>query len=746
MRDLLYPVALAVLILSPAEAPAQVPVEVVAVTGDPAPGTGGATFDSFATSVSLNNSAEVLFFAFVEGVGVDASNDHGIWHGAAGALQLVAREGDPAPDTPAGTLFSQLSAARLDQQGGVAFHGRLAGLGVTPDNDEGVWAGTPGSLVLVAREGDPAPGTPAGVTFGLIFSGGQTLLSPDGRVAMAARLTGPGVTSANDQGFWVGPPGALALVAREGDPAPGAPPGAVYNFNSSSIGIVLNGAGDVAFNAFLSGGGTSGGAIWAGSPGSPTLVARKGDQPPGTGPGVEFSSLRSPTLNALGEIAFGATLFGAGVTPANSAGLWAGAPGGLQLVIREGDPAPGGAPGEVVDLGNFPGLQGLTANGLVLTAQGTRFAGPGVSAANDQAVWIGPAGGLQLVAREGDPAPGTPGDTVLANLTRRAANAGDEVLFISNLAGSLISGGANGLWLADGGGVELLLRTDDLIELSPGDVRPVGLIGLFAGGTGQAGFLGSLNDESQAAVRVGIPSLSGQAIVILSADPGPPLADAGPDQSVDEGVGVALDGSGSLPDPGELAFQWTQISGTPIALDDPTAVTPTFTAPAVGPGGEILLFELVVTDDEARASEPDEVAIEVQNANDPPSCELAVAEPARLWPPDHKLVDIDIAGVTDSDPVFNEVALTITGVTQDEPVDGEGDGSTSPDAVIEDAEPRDRVRLRAERAGGGDGRVYAVGFTASDGFESCSGEVLVGVPKSRKSTPVDSGQAYDSTE
>ncbi len=100
-----------------------------------------------------------------------------------------------------------------------------------------------------------------------------------------------------------------------------------------------------------------------------------------------------------------------------------------------------------------------------------------------------------------------------------------------------------------------------------------------------------------------------------------------------------------------------------------------------------------------------------------------------------------------TDPDNNAVTIQITGVTQDEPVNGVGDGDTSPDAVISG----DSVLLRAERTGltGGvqeNGRVYVVNFTADDGQGgSCSGSIAVGVPHDRKDTPVDDGQNIDST-
>jgi hypothetical protein len=83
------------------------------------------------------------------------------------------------------------------------------------------------------------------------------------------------------------------------------------------------------------------------------------------------------------------------------------------------------------------------------------------------------------------------------------------------------------------------------------------------------------------------------AIVINSA----PVADAGPDQSVDEGNLVALDGSNSYDaDDGIETLVWRQIDGFPVDLSDPGIENPTFDAPNVGRDGESLTFELSVTD------------------------------------------------------------------------------------------------------------------------------------------------------
>ena len=114
----------------------------------------------------------------------------------------------------------------------------------------------------------------------------------------------------------------------------------------------------------------------------------------------------------------------------------------------------------------------------------------------------------------------------------------------------------------------------------------------------------------------------------------------------------------------------------------------------------------------------------------------------RIWPPNHRMVPVTIAGVTDPDN--DGVAITITGVTQDEPVNGLGDGDTSPDAVLQGSS----ALIRAERSGTGNGRVYEVRFSADDSLGgSCAGAVRVTVPHSMKpgTVAVDDGQVYTST-
>jgi hypothetical protein len=78
----------------------------------------------------------------------------------------------------------------------------------------------------------------------------------------------------------------------------------------------------------------------------------------------------------------------------------------------------------------------------------------------------------------------------------------------------------------------------------------------------------------------------------------PPVANAGLDLTVAAMSPVTLDGSGSYdPVNSTDSYRWKQISGTPVTLSDPTAMTPIFTAPAGSDSQNAdLVFMLTVTD------------------------------------------------------------------------------------------------------------------------------------------------------
>jgi K319-like protein len=89
----------------------------------------------------------------------------------------------------------------------------------------------------------------------------------------------------------------------------------------------------------------------------------------------------------------------------------------------------------------------------------------------------------------------------------------------------------------------------------------------------------------------------------------PPIANAGPDQSVRMGAIVTLDGTESFDLEGRpLAYSWTQTSGPEVTLNDPTSVRPNFTSPDVVRDNTTLTFSLEVNNGR-RGSDADMVSI-----------------------------------------------------------------------------------------------------------------------------------------
>ena len=128
--------------------------------------------------------------------------------------------------------------------------------------------------------------------------------------------------------------------------------------------------------------------------------------------------------------------------------------------------------------------------------------------------------------------------------------------------------------------------------------------------------------------------------------------------------------------------------------------------------------------------------------NRPPVCPTAIASPGAIWPPNHKKTyDIGVDGV--SDPDGGTITVRFTSIWQDEPTNTQGDGNTTQDAGIENGGAR--AWVRAERSGTLDGRVYILGFTATDSQgASCTGTVATGVPHDQGKGPaIDSGVRYN---
>jgi K319-like protein len=178
----------------------------------------------------------------------------------------------------------------------------------------------------------------------------------------------------------------------------------------------------------------------------------------------------------------------------------------------------------------------------------------------------------------------------------------------------------------------------------------------------------------------------------------PPVANAGADRTVEctshTGTSVTLNGSASFdPDLDSLTYTWRDASNTVIA----TGPTPTISL-ALG----TRTFTLTV-DDGRGGTDIDTVVITVQDTT-PPTIGSVNASARSLWPPNHKMVPVTVS-VPATDACDPNPSCHILSVTSNEPVNGPGDGNTSPDWIITGPLT---LQLRAERSGTGTGRVYRI--------------------------------------
>lgn len=96
----------------------------------------------------------------------------------------------------------------------------------------------------------------------------------------------------------------------------------------------------------------------------------------------------------------------------------------------------------------------------------------------------------------------------------------------------------------------------------------------------------------------------------------PPNANAGNDQTVNEGTNVNLSGAGSSdPDGDTLAFSWAQIAGPTVTLSGAATATPSFVAPQVTTT-TVLTFRLTVNDGRG-GTDTDDVNVNVLNVTAP---------------------------------------------------------------------------------------------------------------------------------
>jgi hypothetical protein len=195
------------------------------------------------------------------------------------------------------------------------------------------------------------------------------------------------------------------------------------------------------------------------------------------------------------------------------------------------------------------------------------------------------------------------------------------------------------------------------------------------------------------------------------------------------GGAVTLDGSGST-DPDSTAsandivgYDWIEDFGAPTQRVLGTGATLAVVLP-LGPHA----ITLRVTDRQGLSSTAPATVTVADTI--PPSLALTV-DPAVLWPPNHRLVPVQVAWQA-GDACSPAVMVTLVSAVSSEPDDapGEGDGRTTGDVVgAAPGTAATSIELRAERSGSGAGRTYALTYRATDAAGNAAPALaLVSVP------------------
>ena len=166
----------------------------------------------------FNDAGGIAFTGWLTGIGVDSSNDNGIWAGESDRLALIARSGDQPPGISLQASFLRFEGPVLNDPGQVAFRARLTSNDVDNPLNFGIFSNSSGALGLIARSGQTPPGFVEGEVFDYF---GDSSLNNLGQTAILGLHPGRLCDRQRQDTIWSESSGSLALVARQGDPAQG---------------------------------------------------------------------------------------------------------------------------------------------------------------------------------------------------------------------------------------------------------------------------------------------------------------------------------------------------------------------------------------------------------------------------------------------------------------------------------------------------------------------------------------------
>lgn len=450
-----------------ASAQTSVPSRTVVLTGvddNLGPGLGpGITFTSLASASRIPTLAIDSRFAFaatIQGPGVASSNNSGVWVAGVDPPTLLVREGDPAPGPPAGVVFGPIISASINDTGRVVFRAQLLGLEPAGATLRGYFSIKDGTTRLIAYDGQTLLDTD-GAQYQIATVDEPSFAGPNRVLFRAALGASPGGGS-NDWALFEWTHDGISLLVRRHVHAPGFAANIEF---ASAVGPPASTTPNdrAAFQANVGVGGSSPltSVIYASDAEdlAPFVI---GGAAPGL-PGVTFSPY-DPVINDNSHVVFQALLSGASVPTSDTSALMFKSDAAPQFIARGGA---GAQPaGHVFD--SFDSVRLNNADSIAFIAE-TRV--PPAVLASATSIWLNVSSGLHPLALEGDPAPGTASATVFERFTDVNLNNNSIVTFAAvaeNASHALLPG----IWAINRSGTLMHIASGDRpIELRPGDVR-----------------------------------------------------------------------------------------------------------------------------------------------------------------------------------------------------------------------------------------------------------------------------------
>lgn len=395
------------------------PMEYGRVLGkrDFAPGVPDISYGAIG-DVFVNPSGAIAFSSTLTGTSSNRGRDFGAFTDivvpGTQALLFKSRQ-----SYAGGVVFgksSMISANGADLVAGLC---TLTGAGVNALNNQLFWTKTTAPGVAGLRSGDEIGSTSlAGTRLRAVqeLATSNQLAQKQLAAIFTLRSGSTAVTAASDSALYAAKAGLSEEAVREGDATPiGFPIGSVlgqiaprvaYNYSQQVFSTALAGTGITTAN--------NAAVFKRAMLGTPVAVAQKGDTAvDGSGAaitGASYSAFIGESANGDNGAAYRATLSGTAVTSATNEGVWVldGTPS-RRLALRKGQLLGTPAGVKIARIVSFWSMgNGTVANNQLLAL--VRLLGTGVNSANDQALVLWQHdGSLNVLMREGDPAPGCAG-------------------------------------------------------------------------------------------------------------------------------------------------------------------------------------------------------------------------------------------------------------------------------------------------------------------------------------------------